>query len=122
MQLITSMSGLKTMIDGGENMARKDNSDLILLAHGDGGLLTHQLLHEYFLRYFNNDLLEQMTDAAVFQGKAGQAAISTDAFVVDPIFFPGGNIGKLAVCGTINDLAVSGAQPLYLTASFIPGF
>ncbi|MDD3653461.1 MAG: hydrogenase expression/formation protein HypE [Desulfotomaculaceae bacterium] len=100
-------------------MANRDKDDLILLAHGDGGLLTHQLLQVYFLRYFNNELLAQMTDAAVFQVEAGQMAISTDSFVVNPIFFPGGDIGKLAVCGTVNDLAVSGAQPLYLTASFI---
>ncbi|OPX88269.1 MAG: Hydrogenase isoenzymes formation protein HypE [Pelotomaculum sp. PtaB.Bin104] len=107
------------MSEGSVTMTNEKKDDLILLAHGDGGLLTHQLLQDYFLRYFNNDLLDQMTDAAVFQADSGQMAISTDAFVVDPIFFPGGDIGKLAVCGTVNDLAVSGAQPLYLTASFI---
>ncbi len=94
-------------------------SDIITLAHGDGGLLTQQLLEKYFLPHFSNELLEGLNDAAVFQPEAGRMAISTDSFVVDPIFFPGGDIGKLAVCGTINDLAVSGAKPLYLTSSFI---
>lgn len=100
-------------------MAEEKKQELVLLSHGDGGLLTHKLLQEYFLRYFKNDLLDSLTDAAVFSVKPGQMAFSTDAFVVDPIFFPGGDIGKLAVCGTINDLAVSGARPLYLTVSFV---
>jgi hydrogenase expression/formation protein HypE len=95
------------------------NSDIILLSHGDGGLLTHQLLEKYFLPFFNNTLLEGLTDAASFPVRQGKMAITTDSFVVDPIFFPGGDIGKLAVCGTVNDLAVSGAKPLYMTASFI---
>ncbi len=97
----------------------KKESDIILLAHGDGGLLTHQLLEKYFLPSFGNTLLETLTDAASFSVQSEKMAITTDAFVVDPIFFPGGDIGKLSVCGTINDLAVSGAKPLYLTASFI---
>lgn len=100
-------------------MAEEKDKDIVLLSHGDGGLLTHQLLQDFFLRYFKNDLLDSLTDAAVFSSEPGRMAISTDAFVVDPVFFPGGDIGKLAVCGTINDLAVSGAQPLYLTASFV---
>ena len=95
------------------------NNDIILLSHGDGGLLTHQLLEKYFLPSFKNTLLDGLTDAASFPVTQGKMAITTDAFVVDPIFFPGGDIGKLAVCGTVNDLAVSGAKPLYLTASFI---
>ncbi|OPY72784.1 MAG: Hydrogenase expression/formation protein HypE [Syntrophorhabdus sp. PtaU1.Bin058] len=94
-------------------------TDIILLAHGDGGLLTHQLLEKYFLPCFRNDLLAPLSDAALFKMQAGSMAVTTDAFVVDPIFFPGGDIGKLAICGTVNDLAVSGAKPLYLTASFI---
>lgn len=100
-------------------MAEEKNKDIVLLSHGDGGLLTHQLLQDFFLRYFKNDLLDSLTDAAVFAVEKGRMAVSTDAFVVDPIFFPGGDIGKIAVCGTVNDLAVSGAQPLYLTASFV---
>ena len=100
-------------------MAPQSNDDVILLAHGDGGLLTHQLLQKYFLPSFDNQLLQELSDAASFSVEQGRMAITTDAFVVDPIFFPGGDIGKLAVCGTVNDLAVSGAKPLYLTASFI---
>jgi hydrogenase expression/formation protein HypE len=100
-------------------MTSQNNNDIILLSHGDGGLLTHQLLEKYFLPNFRNTLLEGLTDAATFPVRQGKMAITTDSFVVDPIFFPGGDIGKLAVCGTVNDLAVSGAKPLYLTAAFI---
>ncbi len=100
-------------------MNSKETGDVILLAHGDGGLLTHQLIEKYFLPQFKNRFLETLTDSATFPSKSGKMAITTDSFVVDPIFFPGGDIGKLAVCGTVNDLAVSGAKPLYLTASFI---
>jgi len=100
-------------------MNQHDSDDVIFLAHGDGGLLTHQLLENYFLPSLNNELLQELSDAASFPVDSGRMAITTDAFVVDPIFFPGGDIGKLSVCGTVNDLAVSGAKPLYLTASFI---
>ncbi|MFA4886112.1 MAG: hydrogenase expression/formation protein HypE [Desulfotomaculaceae bacterium] len=100
-------------------MSNIKENELILLAHGDGGLLTHQLLEKYFLPCFSNELLDELSDASVFSLQAGRIAVSTDSFVVDPIFFPGGDIGKLAVCGTVNDIAVSGATPLYLTASFI---
>ena len=95
------------------------DEDLILLSHGDGGLLTHRLLEKYFMPSFTNPLLREMADAAVFPSREGKMAITTDSFVVDPIFFPGGDIGKLAICGTVNDLAVSGAKPMFLTASFI---
>ncbi|HOV78570.1 MAG TPA: hydrogenase expression/formation protein HypE [Bacillota bacterium] len=100
-------------------MTDHNDSDIILLAHGDGGLLTHRLLKKHFLPRFNNEFLSSLSDASVFDCGGGCMAVSTDSFVVDPIFFPGGDIGKLAVCGTVNDLAVSGARPLYLTASFI---
>ncbi len=96
-----------------------ENNDVILLSHGDGGLLTHQLLEKCFLPSFKNKLLSALSDAASFPVESGQMALTTDSFVVDPIFFPGGDIGKLAICGTVNDLAVSGAKPLFLTASFI---
>jgi len=92
---------------------------MILLAHGDGGLLTHQLIERHFLPSFKNELLSQLSDAAQFAVHEGKLALTTDAFVVHPLFFAGADIGKLAVCGTVNDLAVSGATPLYLTASFI---
>lgn len=93
--------------------------ELILLAHGDGGALSHQLVQELFLPYLGNPVLETLADASVVSAGEGSLAVTTDSFVVDPIFFPGGDIGKLAVCGTINDLAVSGAVPRYLTAAFI---
>ncbi|MEW6181890.1 MAG: hydrogenase expression/formation protein HypE [Bacillota bacterium] len=95
------------------------NNGIILLAHGDGGALTHELVTELFLRYFPNQTLKALTDAAVFPVSGERVAVSTDSFVVQPAFFPGGDIGKLAVCGTVNDLAVSGAKPLYLTSSFL---
>lgn len=91
----------------------------ILLGHGSGGKLTHELITEVFVKRFSNPTLEGLTDAAVLNTESSRLAFTTDAFVVDPIFFPGGNIGKLAVAGTVNDLAVSGAKPLYLSASFI---
>ena len=136
------------------------DSDKILLAHGSGGQLSHELVERLFLRYFSNPILSRLEDAAVLEergkrqkaggkkqeaegkkqeaeGKSQEAgfvhlascllhpepgdrlAFTTDSYVVSPIFFPGGDIGKLAVCGTINDLAMSGATPLYLSAGFI---
>ncbi|MBE3572829.1 MAG: hydrogenase expression/formation protein HypE [Moorella humiferrea] len=98
---------------------KENKRDVVLLAHGDGGALTHDLINNLFLRYFGNNILKTLSDAAVFSVNEGRMAITTDSFVVDPPFFPGGDVGKLAVCGTVNDLAVSGARPVYLTASFI---
>ena len=95
------------------------DSDCVLLAHGGGGRMTHQLISNIFYPAFRNSLLEQDHDGCVFQVEAGRMACSTDSFVVDPIFFPGGDIGDLAVNGTVNDLACCGARPLYLTAGFI---
>lgn len=95
------------------------NPEKILLAHGSGGKITHRLIREVFLEAFRNELLEKLTDSAVFHVDQGKLAYTTDAYVVDPIFFPGGDIGRLAVCGTVNDLAMSGAKPLYLSAGFI---
>ena len=91
----------------------------ILLGHGSGGKLTHNLINDIFFRHFKNEILSKATDAAVLDLPGKSIAFTTDSFVVDPVFFPGGDIGKLAVCGTVNDLAVSGAKPLYLSASFI---
>src|SRR6476659_24960 len=100
----------------------------ITLAHGSGGKTMHELVEGLFLEYFRNPLLEQLEDQAVFkvanntdinaQGFT-RLAFTTDSYVVDPIFFPGGDIGKLAVNGTINDIVMSGARPLYLSAGFI---
>lgn len=91
----------------------------ILLGHGSGGRLSHELVTGVFIKKFENTVLAGLTDAAVLPLNAGKMAFTTDSFVVNPLFFPGADIGKLAVAGTVNDLAVSGAKPLYLSASFI---
>ncbi len=91
----------------------------IVMGHGGGGKLSADLVRHLFLPAFRNPALEQLGDGAVVEVGGARLALSTDAFVVRPLFFPGGNIGDLAVNGTINDLAMCGAQPLYLTASFI---
>ena len=92
--------------------------DKILLAHGSGGKLSHELVERSFVKALANPLLAKLDDSAVFDF-SGRLAFTTDSYVVSPIFFPGGDIGKLAVCGTVNDLAMSGARPLYLSLSFI---
>ena len=94
-------------------------TDKVLLGHGSGGTLSAALLRDVFLPAFGNPLLDRLEDQAVLKAPAGRLAITTDSFVVKPLFFPGGDIGSLAVHGTINDLAVGGAQPLALTAAFI---
>lgn len=91
----------------------------IVLAYGSGGKLSHQLVNELFLPIFNNPILNQLDDRAAIQIQGGNLSFSTDSFVVNPIFFPGGDIGKLAVCGTVNDVAMGGGKPLYLSAGFI---
>lgn len=93
--------------------------DKVLLAHGSGGRLSHDLVKEMFLPFFSNPVLEQLDDRAELNIEGRVLAFSTDSFVVNPIFFPGGDIGKLAVCGTVNDLAMGGARPLFLSAAFI---
>lgn len=94
-------------------------SDKILLSHGSGGKQTNSLINDLFVKYFNNSILNEMNDAAELTLEGNRIAFTTDSFVVNPIFFNGGNIGKLAVCGTVNDIAVSGAKPLFLTSAFI---
>jgi hydrogenase expression/formation protein HypE len=89
------------------------------LSHGSGGRAMAQLIADIFQPAFANDLLSQGNDQAVFAMPAGRMAMTTDGYVVSPLFFPGGNIGSLAVHGTVNDLAMGGAKPLYLSASFI---
>ncbi|HVF46171.1 MAG TPA: hydrogenase expression/formation protein HypE [Pyrinomonadaceae bacterium] len=92
----------------------------ITLAHGSGGRAMHDLVESVFLEYFHNPLLDKLEDQAVFEvDGAKRFAFTTDSYVVDPIFFPGGDIGALSVHGTVNDLAMSGARPLYLSAGFI---
>lgn len=95
------------------------NKDKILLGHGSGGRMSHDLIDGLFARYFDNEILQQQSDSAVLKMDSQHLAFTTDSFVVDPIFFPGGNIGKLAIAGTVNDLAVSGAVPKYLSAGFV---
>src|SRR5580692_1572916 len=91
----------------------------IVMGHGGGGKLGNELVEHLFLPAFRNAALENLGDAAVLDLGAGRVAMSTDSFVVQPLFFPGGSIGALAVNGTVNDLAVSGATPKFLTAGFI---
>ncbi len=91
----------------------------IVMGHGGGGKLGNELVEHLFLPAFRNAELESLGDAAVLNIPGGRLAMSTDSFVVQPLFFPGGSIGELAVNGTVNDLAVSGAEPMFLSASFI---
>ena len=91
----------------------------IALRHGAGGEETSKLIHDIFAAHFQNEILNKMEDAAVLPEFKGIPVFTSDSFVVEPLFFPGGDIGKLSVCGTVNDLACMGAKPLYLTASFI---
>ncbi|HEY1986971.1 MAG TPA: hydrogenase expression/formation protein HypE [Terracidiphilus sp.] len=91
----------------------------IVMGHGGGGKLGNELVEHLFLPAFRNAALENLGDAAVLDLASGRLAMSTDSFVVQPLFFPGGSIGELAINGTVNDLAVSGAEPKYLSASFI---
>jgi hydrogenase expression/formation protein HypE len=91
----------------------------IVLGHGSGGKLSAELIQKIFLPAFKNDFLSRLDDQAVLPIAGARVAFTTDAFVVTPIFFPGGNIGDLAINGTVNDLAMSGAKPLYIAAAFI---
>ncbi len=95
---------------------------MIIMAHGSGGALSQELIREVFVPHLGNPTLNAMEDAALLSLASpsnGAWAMTTDSFVVKPLFFPGGDIGKLAVCGTVNDLAMRGAQPLYLSVGFI---
>ncbi len=90
----------------------------VTMAHGAGGRQTSELIDQIFAAHFANPDLTA-DDAAVLTPPAGKMAVSTDGFIVSPAFFPGGNIGKLSICGTVNDLACMGAKPLYLTCAFV---
>ena len=112
---------------------RSDTPQTILLAHGSGGQLGHELVEHVFLRHFSNPTLAELNDSAILDiphftlddalADASRVtlhfAFTTDSYVISPLFFPGGDIGKLSVCGTVNDLAVTGAEPRYLSAGFI---
>jgi hydrogenase expression/formation protein HypE len=89
----------------------------ISISHGNGGKQSHDLIQKLFVQKFG--MGNPLTDSAILKASGHKIAFTTDSYVVDPVFFPGGNIGKLAVCGTVNDLAVSGAVPAYISASFI---
>lgn len=91
----------------------------IKLHHGDGGIKTNELIHEVFLKSYGNGMEVPISDSFVFSTNLSKLAFTTDSFVVQPLFFRGGDIGKLAVCGTLNDLTTAGAKPFYISASFI---
>jgi hydrogenase expression/formation protein HypE len=93
--------------------------DTVQLSHGSGGKMMNDLINKLFLWAFDNPHLNQLDDQAVIELNGSRLAISTDSFVVDPLFFPGGDIGELAVNGTVNDVCMSGARPLYLSAGFV---
>ena len=94
-------------------------SDKILLDHGSGGKISHRLTTDMLLPVFDNPILAELNDGAIFELNGMRLAFSTDSYTVDPIFFPGGNIGDLAINGTVNDIAMCGAQPLYLSVGLI---
>jgi hydrogenase expression/formation protein HypE len=133
MSKVFSPTPLFERVEKARRRKHKFKDTQITLAHGSGGRAMHELIEGLFLEYLRNPLLEKLEDQAVFEigGSAEQLAgnghglarsrmaFTTDSYVVDPIFFPGGDIGKLAIHGTVNDLAMSGARPLYLSAGFI---
>jgi hydrogenase expression/formation protein HypE len=96
-----------------------DSTDRIMLAHGEGGRLMRQLIRQRILPVFDNEFLQPADDAAILPGSQGRLAMTTDSFVVSPLFFPGGDIGSLAIYGTVNDLAVAGAQPHWISLGLI---
>jgi len=116
-------SPLFQRVEKARRRKHKFKDEQITLAHGSGGRAMHELVEGLFLEYLRNPLLEALEDQAVFEipktNGAARLAFTTDSYVVTPVFFPGGDIGSLAVNGTVNDLAMSGARPLYLSAGFI---
>jgi len=106
-------------IDRARRRRPKVREERITMSHGAGGKATQTLIEAIFLDAFRNPLLEPLEDAAVLAVGGARIALTTDSYVVSPLFFPGGDIGELAINGTVNDLAVSGARPLYLSAGFI---
>ena len=112
-------NGSATSLPGSTCPLPLTHDEQIVLGHGSGGKLSAQLIDRVFLPAFSNPVLDRLDDQAVLNIGSSRLAFTTDAFVVTPLFFPGGNIGSLAVNGTVNDLAMSGARPLYLAATFI---
>ncbi|MGE5138198.1 MAG: hydrogenase expression/formation protein HypE, partial [Rudaea sp.] len=110
--------GESVSIEGAVCPLPLSHGEQVVMGHGSGGKMTHDLVQRAFLPAFDNPALKAGDDAGVVAGGA-RLAISTDSHVVSPLFFPGGDIGRLAICGTVNDVAVMGAEPLYLPAGFI---
>src|SRR5437667_3139023 len=106
-------------IDRARRRRPKVREERVTMSHGAGGKATQTLIEAVFLDAFRNPLLEPLEDAAALTVGGARIALTTDSYVVSPLFFPGGDIGDLAVNGTVNDLAVSGARPLYLSAGFV---
>jgi hydrogenase expression/formation protein HypE len=106
-------------IDRARRARPRVKEERVIMSHGAGGKATHTLIEAVFLDAFRNPLLEPLEDAARLQVNGARLALTTDSYVVSPLFFPGGDIGDLAVNGTVNDLAMAGAVPLYLSAGFI---
>jgi hydrogenase expression/formation protein HypE len=122
--IIPAMAQQKPNIEGAICPLPLIHSQQIVIGHGSGGRMTHDLIQSVFARYFNNPILAKNNDAAFLKigvdgGLASRIAVSTDCHIVSPLFFPGGDIGRLAVCGTVNDVSMLGAEPRYLTAGFI---
>jgi hydrogenase expression/formation protein HypE len=122
--IIPAMSDQKPNLQGAVCPLPLSHNEQIVMGHGSGGRMTHDLIQSVFARYFGNPILARNNDAANLEigpgGKSGiQVAISTDCHIVSPLFFPGGDIGRLAICGTVNDVSMLGAEPRYLTAGFI---
>ena len=106
-------------INQNKRIDKKFDDKIIQLSHGDGGIKTGELINNLILGYFGNDILNKLEDSAVLNCGSKKIAYTTDSFVVDPIFFPGGDIGKLSICGTINDLVTTGCTPIALSLAFI---
>ena len=113
------MSDKTIIIEGAVCPVPLTHNEQIVMGHGSGGKMSHDLIRKIFFSAFENPILKTGDDAAPVKIPGGNLAVSTDAHVVAPLFFPGGDIGRLSVCGTVNDVAMLGARPLYLTAGFI---
>jgi hydrogenase expression/formation protein HypE len=102
-----------------KNQDRQKKEDIILMSHGDGGLKSSELIRNIISKHIKNDVLDRFEDSAVIRLPGKKIAFTTDSFVINPVFFPGGDIGKLSICGTVNDLAASGAIPYFFSLSLI---
>ena len=100
-------------------MNKNKTNDIILMSHGGGGMRTKKIIDEIIFKHLGNKILAKFDDSACLTIPESEVVFTTDSFVVKPIFFPGGDIGKLAACGTINDLAMQGAEPKYLSLGLI---